>query len=107
MPGHTSTPANLVSYFSLIMLFLSTGGHTAAQSALESAAKGRVQATPSEPADTIPLVNPASDRTKVESADPVKSEVDLMNAKANTKGQPGATPAPQPPVVCQRTVNAD
>ena len=107
MPRHKSILANFVSYFALLMLFLLIGGQAAAQSAIESVDKGRIQTTPAEPADTTPLVsNSAPDRTKA-SPEPVKSEAELMNATADTKGQPGTTPAPQLPAQCKRTIKAD
>ncbi len=105
MPAHKSTFASPFSYLSLLMLCLLLGGQAAAQSAVESANKGNVQAPPAEPANTIPVVNAATDPTKP-APQPVKSEADLTNAKADTKGQPGTTAAAQPPPACQRTISA-
>jgi hypothetical protein len=108
MPRHKSTVANFVSYFSMLMLFLLIGGQAAAQSAVESADKGSVQTTPAEPANTIPVVNTATDRTKA-SPERVRSEADLMNAKADTKGQPGTSAPPPLPSQCtpNNTIHAD
>lgn len=107
MPRHKSILANVVSCFALLMLVLLIGGQAAAQSAIESVDKGRIQTTPAEPADTIPLVsNSATDRTKA-SPEPLKSEAELMNATGDTKGKPGTTPAPPPPAQCKRMIKAD